>query len=338
MNNERTPVLVTGGAGYIGSHTCKALYAAGFEPVTYDNLSTGHRWAVKWGPLVEASLDDSGRIAEALRTHGVQAVVHFAASAYVGESMRAPAKYFANNVTGSLNLLDAMKRENVPRLVFSSTCATYGLPREVPIGETHPQHPINPYGESKLFVERAIHWYTLIHDLRAVVLRYFNAAGADPAGELGEVHDPETHLVPLAIEAALGRGPALSIFGTDYPTADGTAVRDYVHVSDLAVAHVRAVERLLADEPGGTFNLGTGAGHSVREVIAAVAAIGGVPVPLVEAQRRDGDPPVLVADPSLARAELDWSPALSGMDSIVETALRWHRRMRPDRLDAGDAA
>ena len=317
-------ILVTGGAGYIGSHTCKALAAAGYTPVSLDNLVYGHRWAVRWGPLVEADLADRAAIAQALREHAIEAVIHFAAYAYVGESMSDPGKYFRNNVANTLNLLDAMKDAGVGRIVFSSTCATYGVPEAVPIAEDHPQRPVNPYGESKLFVERALHWHGVAHDLRWMALRYFNAAGADPDGEIGEDHDPETHLIPLAIRAAQGGGPALAIFGGDYATPDGTAVRDYIHVTDLAAAHVRALDDLLAGGASAAFNLGTGQGASVREVIAAVAAVAGRPVPVREAPRRAGDPPVLVADPRRAMERLGWRPLHSRLPRIVETAWRWH--------------
>jgi UDP-arabinose 4-epimerase len=317
-------VLVTGGAGYIGSHTCKALAARGYAPVVYDNLSQGHRWAVKWGPLIVGDLCDDALLSDTLRRHDIDVVVHFAAHAYVGESVRHPRKYFANNLTNSLALMNAMLDAGVELLVFSSTCATYGVPRALPITEDHPQQPINPYGASKLFVENALRWYADVYPLRYVSLRYFNAAGADPNGDLGESHDPETHLIPLAIAAAQGSTPPLEIFGTDYETPDGTAVRDYIHVSDLAAAHVAAVDRLLAGEPSDIFNLGTGAGHTIREVIAAVEAVSGRRVPIVEGPRRPGDPAALVASPARARQKLGWTPHLSDIGVIVETAWRWH--------------
>jgi len=277
-------VLVTGGAGYIGSHTCKALAAAGYSPVTLDNLAYGHRWAVRWGPFEQADLDDRQAVERVLREHRIGAVIHFAAYAYVGESMTDPGKYFRNNVVNTLNLLEAMRAAGVGRIVFSSTCATYGVPKGVPIAEDHPQLPVNPYGESKLFVERALHWNGVAHGLRWMALRYFNAAGADPDGEIGEDHDPETHLIPLAIEAALGRRPDLQVMGTDYPTADGTAIRDYVHVTDLADAHLRALHHLEGDGPSGALNLGTGRGHSVREVVAMVERVTGRKVGARDAQ------------------------------------------------------
>lgn len=329
MRRTRVPVLVTGGAGYIGSHTAKALARAGFLPVVLDNLSTGHRWAVRWGALVEADLGDRAAVRAALEGYGVRAVIHFAAWAYVGESMRDPAGYFRNNVVHSLELLDAMRDAGVDVIVFSSSCATYGLPEVLPIPEDHPQRPVSPYGESKLVVERALQWYGQAYGLRWLALRYFNAAGADPEGELGEVHDPETHLIPRAILAALGQAGPLQVYGTDYPTPDGTAIRDYVHVADLAEAHVLGLRYLLDGGESTALNLGTGCGHSVREVVAAVERVGGRPVPLREAPRRPGDPPALVADARRARQVLGWQPRYSDLDAIVETAWRWHAVHRP---------
>jgi UDP-arabinose 4-epimerase len=322
-------ILVTGGAGYIGSHTCKALAAAGFEPVTFDNLSTGRREAVRFGPLVVGHLEDRQHLQATLAEFNVQAVVHFAASAYVGESMVEPAKYFRNNVAGSLSLFEAMGSAGVKRVVFSSTCATYGMPQKVPMGEDHPQCPVNPYGESKLFVEKMLQWLGMAHGLQWLALRYFNAAGADADGDIGEMHEPETHLIPLAIQAALGQRGALKVMGTDYPTPDGTAVRDYIHVSDLASAHVKAIAALGAGVPSGAVNLGTGRGHSVREVMAAVEQASGRPVPHRSAPRRAGDPPALVAAPGRAAELLGWVPQHSSLDNIVGTALRWHAANPP---------
>ncbi|PZA06822.1 MULTISPECIES: UDP-glucose 4-epimerase GalE [unclassified Meiothermus] len=322
-------VLVVGGAGYIGSHTAKALHQAGYTPVVFDNLSMGHRWAVKWGPLVEADLGDQPAIVRALEDHRIEAVVHFAANAYVGESMQNPAKYFRNNVVGTLNLLEAMHQAGVRQVVFSSSCATYGLPQRLPIPEEHPQDPINPYGESKLMGEKMLRWFGECHGLRWVSLRYFNAAGADPEGELGEVHDPETHLIPLVIEAVLGKRPPVQVFGTDYPTPDGTAIRDYIHVTDLAEAHVRALQYLQDGGASTALNLGTGKGHSVREVIRMVEAVSGRAVPFTLAPRRPGDPPELVADAAKAERVLGWRAGRS-FEDIVETAWRWHSRPSPD--------
>jgi UDP-arabinose 4-epimerase len=317
-------VLVTGGAGYIGSHTAKALAAAGHLPVVLDTLERGHREAVRWGPLVEANLGDRAALDAALREHRVEAVIHFAAYAYVGESMAHPDRYFRNNVSGTLSLLEAMRARGIGPLVFSSSCATYGHPTSVPIAEDQPQVPVNPYGESKLIAERMIAWYARAYELTATALRYFNAAGADPDGQLGERHDPETHLIPLAIAAALGRIPHLEIYGADYATPDGTAVRDYVHVADLADAHVRALDRPAPDGAMRVYNIGAGQGTSVREVVAAVERVGGRKVPLVEAARRPGDPPVLLAEVGKAERELGWRPRRSGLDHIIQSAWTWH--------------
>jgi UDP-glucose-4-epimerase GalE len=322
-------VLVTGGAGYIGSHTAKALAAARHLPVSFDNLERGHRWAVQWGPLVEADLADRAALARAFAEHRIEAVIHFAAHAYVGESMAHPDRYFRNNVVGTLNLLDAMREHGVRQLVFSSSCATYGDPAAVPIGEDLPQSPVNPYGESKLSAERMIAWYARAYGLAATSLRYFNAAGADPDGELGERHEPETHLVPLAIEAALGRVPHLEIYGVDYPTPDGTAVRDYVHVSDLAEAHLLALQHPAIEGAMRVYNLGAGQGASVRQVIAMVEQVGGRKVPNVESPRRSGDPPVLLAAIARAERELSWTPRYSNLDVIAQSAWRWHSAVTP---------
>jgi UDP-arabinose 4-epimerase len=319
-------VLVTGGAGYVGSHACKALRSAGHLPVTLDDLSRGHRWAVRWGPLVEGGIADRDLVRRTIETHRIDAIMHFAALAYVGESMSEPLRYFANNVGGTLALLDAAGAAGVRRVVFSSTCATYGEPVRVPIDEAHPQTPINPYGESKLLVERMLAWLDRCAGLRFVALRYFNAAGADAEGEIGEAHEPETHLLPLAILAALGRTPALKIFGDDYETPDGTAVRDYIHVADLARAHVLALEHLMRGGKSLALNLGTGHGHSVREVIAAIERVGGRRVPHAMAPRRAGDPPRLVAEASAARRALGWTPRESDLESIAKSAWSWHMR------------
>jgi UDP-glucose-4-epimerase GalE len=321
-----TTVLVTGGAGYIGSHTAKALALSGFEPVVLDNLSAGHRWAVRWGPFVEGDLADAELIRAVLSEYRPAAIVHFAASAYVGESMVDPRKYFRNNVANTLNLLEAALDAGVRAVVFSSTCATYGLPDQLPIGESQPQRPINPYGESKLFVEQMLRRFGDAYGLRSVALRYFNAAGADPDGELGEDHEPETHLIPLTLRAATGRGPTLDILGSDYPTPDGTAVRDYIHVTDLAEAHLAALRYLLDGGRSTALNLGTGQGCSVRQVVEAVERAAQRPLPTREMPRRPGDPPALVADATQAAAVLGWKPRHSSLDEIVATAWRWHTR------------
>jgi UDP-glucose-4-epimerase GalE len=321
-------VLVTGGAGYIGSHTAKALARAGLEPVVFDDLSEGHRWAVKWGPLVEANLSDSRALKQAIQHHDIAAVIHFAAYAYVGESVREPRRYFHNNVTNTLNLLEALLDAGVKHVVFSSSCAIYGTPNAIPISEDHSKQPINPYGESKLFIERVLDWYGRAYDLRWAALRYFNAAGADPVGELGEAHHPETHLLPLVIDAALDKRATVEIFGMDYPTPDGTAIRDYVHVSDLAEAHVLALQHLLSGVESFAVNLGAGRGVSVREIVAAVERIAGVSINVRPCPRRPGDPPVLVADPLRAEKLLSWHPEISTLESIIKTALHWRSLAR----------
>jgi UDP-arabinose 4-epimerase len=314
-------VLVTGGAGFVGSHTCKALWRAGYLPITYDNLSRGHTDAVRWGPLVRGEVGDRAALVRAIEDFEIGAVIHFAGFAYVAESMAKPDLYFRNNFIDPLSLLDAMAETGVRDIIFSSTCATYGIPHAVPIPEDHPQAPISPYGESKRMFEQAVRWYGEPRGLHWVSLRYFNAAGADPDGELVENHEPETHLIPLAIRAALRRGRALTVFGTDYPTPDGTAVRDFVHVCDLADAHVRALGYLAGGGDSAAFNLGTGHGHSVRDIIAAVERVTGRAVPVIDAERRPGDPPVLVADASRVKAACGWEPTQSSLDFIIETAL-----------------
>jgi UDP-glucose-4-epimerase GalE len=323
-----TVVLVTGGAGYIGSHTCLALERAGYAPVTFDNLHRGHRSAVRWGPLVVGDLADKTAIRHAIRTFNIDAVLHFAAFAYVGESVENPSLYFQNNVANTLNLLDVMRETGVRHLVFSSTCAVYGVPDSMPITETTPTVPINPYGESKLQVERMLAWFQRAYSFKWSALRYFNAAGAEPGALIGESHDPESHLIPLAIQAALGLGRDLKIFGTDYPTPDGTAVRDYIHVSDLANAHVRALEYLRGGGISEVFNLGTGRGLSVREVVEEVRRATARSVPCTETQRRQGDPPQLVADAAKAMRVLGWQPTHSDLKTLVSTALEWEQRRR----------
>ena len=320
-------ILVTGGAGYIGSHTAKQLALAGHDPVVLDNLLHGHRWAVRWGPLVEMDLSDRTGLEAVFQKYRIGAVIHFAALTDVGESMHEPAVYFRNNMVNTLNLLDAMRAAGVGRIVFSSTCATYGDPQQMPMTEDHPQRPVNPYGESKLMVERLLAWYGRAYGLAWTALRYFNAAGADAEGEIGEVHDPETHLIPRAIAAARGDLPELQLFGTDYPTPDGSAVRDYIHVTDLASAHLKALARLDNGGASGAYNLGTGRGNSVREIIGAVEQAGRCKVPVKESPRRAGDAPMLVADASRAGRELAWVPEYS-LEKIVETAWRWYTHFR----------
>lgn len=317
-------VLVTGGAGYIGSHTVKALREAGREVVVIDNLLAGHRQAVGGAPLVTADVADAEAVRGAVRRYGVTSAIHFAALASVGGSVRDPARYYAANVVGTLALVDALVGASVEHLVFSSSAAVYGKPAETPITEDHPARPINPYGETKLAVERALPHYEQAYGLRAMSLRYFNAAGADPGGRIGEHHEPEEHLIPLALAAASGGSP-LVVFGGDYPTGDGTCRRDYVHVSDLAAAHLLALSALEAGGASGVCNVGNGRAYSVREVVAAVEQVTGMRVPHEMGARRPGDPAVLLASIARARSTLGWEPVYDEIETIVETAWRWHR-------------
>jgi UDP-arabinose 4-epimerase len=321
-----TNVLVTGGAGYIGSHACKALACAGFVPVAYDNLCNGHDWAVRWGPLEVGDVRDGARLEEVLRRYEPCAVMHFAAFAYVGESVADPLKYYRNNVAGTVELLAAMRNRGVDKLVFSSTCATYGIPTELPISETHPQQPINPYGASKLAVERILREVDAAYGIRSIALRYFDAAGADRDGDIGERHLPETHLIPLVLEAAADPARSVTVFGSDYDTPDGTCVRDYIHVTDLAQAHVLALQGLLDGRRSDAFNLGNGKGFSVSEVIAASRRITGRPIHTQMADRRPGDPAMLVGSARKISAELGWKPQYSSLDAMIQTAWAWHSR------------
>ncbi|MFP1130239.1 UDP-glucose 4-epimerase GalE [Asticcacaulis sp. W401b] len=318
-------VLVSGGAGYIGSQTCKILAENGFIPITVDNLSTGHREAVKWGPLIEADISDKEKIKTVVRTFDIKAAIHFAAFSLVGESVRDPGKYFDNNIASANRFAEALVEAGVKAFVFSSTAAVYGNPESELISETHPTRPINPYGESKLGFEKVLRWTSEAHDFRYVALRYFNAAGADFDGEVGESHMCETHLIPLVCQAALGTGKALSVFGNDYDTRDGTAIRDYIHVVDLAAAHVEALKYLLAGGQSDTFNVGTGHGQTVMEIIEACQAVTGHSVPYSLQPRRQGDPQTLVADVSKIQAVFDWRPKHSDVQSIVATAFRWQK-------------
>lgn len=316
-------ILVAGGAGYIGSHTAKTLRLAGMNPVVLDNLSTGNREAVRFGAFYEGSIADAGLIREIVVEHNPVCALLFAAHAYVGESTENPRKYFRNNVTQAIQFLDGILDAGLRHVVFSSSCSVYGNPVTVPIGESSSTGPLSPYAETKLFCERVLRHYDSAYGLRHVCLRYFNAAGADADGALGERHDPETHLIPLAIQAAMG-GATLRVFGTDYPTPDGTAIRDYTHVTDLAAGHLRALDYLLGDGESVTLNLGTGTGHSVREVIQAVEQEASSPVPVEYWPRREGDAPALVADASRARAVLGWVPEYPSLQAIVRSAWRWH--------------
>lgn len=324
MSNKN--VLVTGGAGYVGSHACKALYRAGYTPVSFDNLVYGHESAVNWGPLERGDILERAQLDRILDRYQPIAIMHFAAFAYVGESVTDPGKYYRNNVCGSLTLLEAARDHNIQHFVFSSSCATYGVPNQLPIREDTPQQPINPYGTSKLMVERMLDDFSAAHGMNHIALRYFNAAGADPDNEIGEDHDPETHLIPLVLDAASGRRHDVTIFGSDYDTADGTCVRDFIHVTDLADAHVLALERLIEGAGSQALNLGTGSGFSVRQVIDTVERITGLRVPVVNGSRRPGDPAALVSDPSKAREVLGWTPKFRELDAIIRTAWEWHKK------------
>lgn len=333
-------ILVVGGAGFIGSHACKALARAGHEPIVYDDLSTGHAHAVRWGPLEVGDIRDGARLESVMTRHRPDLVMHFAALAYVGVSMRDPASYYDINVGGTLNLLNCMKKKGLDKIVFSSTCATYGTPETLPIREDTPQNPINPYGFTKLAAERMLRDFEAAYGLRWMAMRYFNAAGCDPDGELGEEHDPETHAIPLALQAALGQGAAFTVFGDDYDTPDGSAVRDYVHVCDLADAHVRAAEHLLAGGRSAACNLATGNGTSVLELVAAVEAATGRSTPLARGPRREGDPAALYASADLAHELLGWRPRFVSIVDTVTTAARWLQRQpatRPSRSDQSEA-
>jgi UDP-glucose 4-epimerase len=328
-------ILVTGGAGYIGSHAVRALHQSGYNVVILDNLVYGHRDVaerVLQVSLIEGDISDRTFLDRVFAEHNIQAVMHFAAYAYVGESVNNPSKYYWNNVAGTLTLLDAMVAAEVKQIVFSSTCATYGVPQEVPITEDHPQSPINPYGTTKLMVEKILQDYDVAYGLRSVRFRYFNAAGADPSGELGEDHQPETHLIPLVLMTALGRRPSISVFGTDYPTPDGTCIRDYIHVSDLADAHVLGLQHLMKGGQSEIFNLGNGNGFSVREVIEAAKEVTGKPITVVESDRRPGDPPALVGSSAKAREMLGWNPQYADIKDMIRHAWQWHQQRHAPEL------
>jgi UDP-glucose-4-epimerase GalE len=322
---SRIAILVTGGAGYIGSHCCKALYESGYLPVCLDDLSTGHEEFVRWGPLVNASIADRNSVTRAISEFGISAVVHLAASSLVGESVADPQKYYMNNVAGTLALLQTMVEQNCQTIVFSSTGAVYGDAGGGAIREDAAGNPVSPYGVSKWMVERILQDYGRAYGLKAVCLRYFNASGADASGLIGEWRAQETHLIPRAMMALQGQIAELQIFGTDYDTLDGTAIRDYIHVTDLAAAHIAALQKLSTDFPGGSFNLGTGNGFSVRQVLSSIANVTGRIVPTVVRARRDGDPTVIVADPTAARDVLQFRPAYSDLDTIIRSAWNWHQ-------------
>ena len=319
-------VLVTGGAGYVGSHCCKAFSEAGWTVIVYDNLSRGWRDFVQFGELFEGDILDAERLDEAFARYKPDAVAHFAAFAYVGESVEKPGLYYENNTLGTVRLLDAMARAGCDKIIFSSTCATYGVPERVPMTEDLPQNPINPYGMSKLFVEKVLDDYDTAYGIRSVKLRYFNAAGADPDGLVGERHEPETHLIPLCIEGILNDTFTLTVNGDDFDTRDGTCIRDYIHVMDLADAHLKALDYLDDGGASDAFNLGTGTGTSVMEIVESVERISGKPVPRKTGPRRPGDPPALVASAAKAERILGWKPVQSDVDSVIQSAWTWHRK------------
>lgn len=321
-------ILITGGAGYIGSHAVKELREQGYRPLVYDNLSTGHPWAVRKDELIEGNLGDTSHLQQLLHKKKPLAVMHFAASSIVSESVERPEFYFRNNVINTLNLLEVMLASGMKYFIFSSTAAVYGNPHQVPITEEHPLSPVNPYGEGKVFVEKALRWYEEAHDLRYISLRYFNAAGADPEGELGEAHDPETHLIPRILEVAAGKRSSIEIYGTDYDTPDGTCIRDYIHVTDLAQAHLLALEALLNGGHSRVYNLGNQRGFSVKEVVEAAKNVTGQPIPTKESPRRLGDPPVLVASSERIKKELGWEPQYADLKTILETAWKWIKKQK----------
>ncbi|MBE9238014.1 UDP-glucose 4-epimerase GalE [Anabaena aphanizomenioides LEGE 00250] len=329
MSTQNPTILVTGGAGYIGSHAVKALLQAGYQVLILDNLVYGHRDLVEQVlqvKLIEGDIEDRPLLDHLFQTHKIEAVMHFSAYAYVGESVTDPDKYYRNNVVATLTLLEAMLAASIKKFVFSSTCATYGVPKFIPITEDHPQNPINPYGATKLMVERILSDFDVAYGLKSVCFRYFNAAGADPSGLLGEDHNPETHLIPLVLQTALGQRQSISIFGTDYPTPDGTCIRDYIHVSDLADAHILGLEYLLKGGESNVFNLGNGNGFSVREVIAAAQEVTGINISVQECDRRPGDPPSLIGSSEKARKILGWQPIYPDIKDIVTHAWNWHQK------------
>ena len=325
FKSNRPDILVVGGAGYIGSHMCKYLANSGYTPVVLDSLVYGHSEAVKWGPFYKGSMENKELLDHVFKHHQIAAVMHFAAYCYVGESVKEPAKYYHNNVSNTAILLDEMVKHGIDNFIFSSSCATYGEPVEIPITENHPQNPVNPYGRTKLMVEQILSDFEHAYGLRHICLRYFNAAGADPDGEIGEDHRPETHLIPLVLQAALGKMQAVSIFGDDYPTPDGTCIRDYIHINDLAQAHLLALRQLFNGMPSGCFNLGNGEGYSVKEVVNRAIQITGRNIPVQITGRRQGDPAVLVGSSKKAMEALGWKPQFADLETIISTAWNWHK-------------
>lgn len=323
---KKKTILITGGAGYIGSHAVKEAKRFGFEPVTYDNLSMGHQWAVQEGTLVKGDLGDRAKLVQTFKKYKPAAVMHFASHISVGESVADPQKYYKDNLGNALNLFSVMLQEKVNYFILSSTAAVYGDPVKVPMPEDHPKNPVNPYGDSKYMLERILVTYDQAYGLKSTFLRYFNASGADKSGTLGEAHDPESHLIPLVLDAVAGLRKEIIVFGTDYPTPDGTCIRDYIHVSDLAAAHFLALKRMMKTGKSDLFNLGTGHGYSVKEVIQKTEKITGLKVPVKIGQRRDGDPPRLVAQSKKAQKVLGWKPKYSDLENIIETAWQWHQK------------
>jgi UDP-glucose-4-epimerase GalE len=320
-------IMVTGGAGYIGSHCCKELHLRGYTPVTLDNLVYGHREFVRWGPFYKGNIDDKELLDRIFARHNIQAVLHFAAFAYVGESVTDPLKYYQNNLKGTIGLFESLIRHGVNHVIFSSSCATYGIPDKVPIDEAHSQNPINPYGKTKYMVEEILKDYSQAYPFGFISLRYFNAAGADLESEIGENHDPETHLIPLVLDVAKGQSKKIFVFGNDYDTDDGSCIRDYIHVMDLADAHVLALEKLLEGQQSECINLGTGQGYSVFQVIETASEITGVDISYDVTERRPGDPAILIASNEKARQVLGWTPKYPGLDTIVSSAWKWHSKL-----------
>ena len=325
-------ILIVGGAGYIGSHVNKLLTEKNYETIVLDNLSCGHKESVKWGKFCQVDLADVDKLDEVFTNYDIEAVMHFSSFIEVGESVQNPEKYYTNNVVNTMNLLNVMKKHDVKKFIFSSTCATYGIPQKIPLVEDHPQNPINPYGWTKLMVERILKDYDAAYGLKSVILRYFNASGADESGEIGEAHDPESHLIPLILDAAIQKRDNIKIFGTDYDTPDGTCIRDYIHVTDLADAHLLALEYLKKENTSNEFNLGNGRGFSVREVIESVKKVTGRTFNVVETQRREGDPAILIGSSQKAQKLLGWDPQHAEIDKIVETAWNWHKKLNKEYL------
>ncbi|WP_308575317.1 UDP-glucose 4-epimerase GalE [uncultured Methanosphaera sp.] len=323
-------ILIVGGAGYIGSHVNKALNEAGYETIILDNLSYGHKESIKWGTFVKCNLADVNKVDEIFTKYDITAVMHFSSFIDVGESVTNPEKYYYNNVVNTMNLLHVMLKHDVKKFIFSSTCATYGIPQKIPLVEDHPQNPINPYGMTKLMVEKILHDYDEAYGLKSVILRYFNASGADKTAEIGEWHNPETHLIPLILDAALGKREDIKIFGTDYDTPDGTCIRDYIHVTDLADAHIRSLKYLEDNNESNQFNLGNGLGFSVREVIESVKNVTGRDFKVTETTRREGDPAILIGSSEKANKILGWNPQYTNIDQIVETAWKWHQKLNQE--------